>query len=442
VVTDGAKERAVPFVAETPKIEGKAKDGKPDGKPVPVPTRVRVTPSEALPLGAAVAFVLGKDFRGVEGPVPSGREQRVDAHTYGPLGIARTDCSRDTPHGKCAAGYGLGIGLTNEVTFGEWKKHVRVTGAKAPDYHGASDQGSRSWYSVPSELRPGRRYRITVTAGLKDVYGQALAKDWTWDLETDDAWPSLEVGLEGSVLEAAPAQGKPRGQPREVPVTTVNVPSYELLAGALDEASVARLALSAQHKDDFARAKAMGGVRTVPIVPAAAKNVASVRPVRLPDVLAATRGRGTVALGVSYAGRDGRPVSFVRLVQVTDLGISARMSRFGGLAWVTRLSDGRPVGGATVAVRRADGTEIFSTTADAQGVAVIPAEKVQPIGKDGEVDAGLVIVARASGDWSWQRLSDYVPPWTEGAWVDLRGDLRTFGMVFTSSGIPPERFSG
>jgi uncharacterized protein YfaS (alpha-2-macroglobulin family) len=429
LVVEGAKERSVPFVAETPKTDGKGSKGE------PIRTRVRVTPSEPLPLGAAVSFVLAKDLHGVEGPVPSGREQRIDARTYGPLAVARTECPRDTPHGKCAAGSGLTVWLTNEVTLEEWKKHVRVVGAKAPDYGAASDKVSQTWFVIPTELRPGRRYRVVVTAGLRDVYGQALAKDFTWDVETDDAWPSLDVGLEGSVLEAPSGPGKLRGQPREVPITTVNVASYELVVGAVDEADVARLALAEGRSDDFAKARALPGVRAVPIVPGAPTNQPAVRSVRLADVLAKTRGRGTAVLGVGWIDRDARPATLVRLVQVTDLAISARMSRFGGLVWVTRLSDGRPVAGATVAVRRADGSETFSTKADAQGVAVLPADKVQPIGKDGEVDPGLLVVARAEGDWTWQRLSDYVPPWTEGAWVDLRGELRTFGMVFTDRGI-------
>src|SRR5262249_35085644 len=85
------------------------------------------------------------------------------------------------------------------------------------------------------------------------------------------------------------------------------------------------------------------------------------------------RGAGLLALRAPDAFPE------YRLGAVTDLAITAKMSRHGSLAWVTRLSDGAPVAGATVSVRVPSGEEKVSVTTDADGVAVVSAQAYTPV---------------------------------------------------------------
>src|SRR6185503_8005619 len=102
-----------------------------------------------------------------------------------------------------------------------------------------------------------KRYRVTLKAGMTDVYGQRLAKDVVFDVDTEPpfshqapqptrpqpstdqsepppenvasrAIPPFEVGfgLSGYVLEA--------GGPHAIPVGLVNVPTYGLVTRKLD----------------------------------------------------------------------------------------------------------------------------------------------------------------------------------------------------------------
>ena len=61
-------------------------------------------------------------------------------------------------------------------------------------------------------------------------------------------------------------------------------------------------------------------------------------------------------MGISYTEREGtteaRPGSDLKVIQITDLGISAKVSREGTVVWVTHLSTGAPAAGATVEIRR------------------------------------------------------------------------------------------
>ena len=49
---------------------------------------------------------------------------------------------------------------------------------------------------------------------------------------------------------------------------------------------------------------------------------------------------------------------------MTDIGLSAAMSTYGSLVWVTRLSTGQPLPGAVVSVRRANANKEWGVARD------------------------------------------------------------------------------
>ena len=387
-----------------------------------VTTRWIVRPASRLPLDASVVLTVDKALRGTEGPLPIGAERAVQNRTYGPLEVGRGSCWDDMPHHLCAASGIVSVAFSNDVSAKEVDAHVRIDGG--PKLTTSSTVSA--YYDFAPRLVPGRQYRLVVTAGMKDVYGQVLAKDFTWSFKTDDEWPDLAVGFQGEIFEASAARGK--GQAREIPIAQVNVPSYKVATAPLDEVALVRWW---QGGNTVAAIGAMSGGRVDGVTPATARNLQSTRAVALDPVLAPRGGRGAVALGVEWKGRYGER-SDIRLVQVTDLALSAKLSRFGSVVWVTRLSDGKPAAGATVAVRGKDGLERVSVKADANGVAVIPPEKYAPQVHD-DAYAYDVLFARAGGDWTGRKVRDVMYSWDVS--TDYAGELHTFGMVFTDRGI-------
>ena len=124
----------------------------------------------------------------------------------------------------------------------------------------------------------------------------------------------------------------------------------------------------------------------------------------------------------------------VRLLQVTDLAISAKLSRHGSLVWVTRLSDGAPVGGAKVELHRPGGAA-KTYEADARGIALIPAADYQPNFDKDEPAARAVIIAKSGDDWAFRYAADHLDAWRFGVSTDLSGEQRSYGMMFTERGI-------
>src|SRR5262249_39885556 len=137
----------------------------------------------------------------------------------------------------------------------------------------------------------------------------------------------------------------------------------------------------------------------------------------LDSVLSSRKGRGPALIVLRPPGNVldsyGRTDAFVN---ITDLGVSAKMSPFGGLVWVTQLSTGKPVNNATVSIRTTKGGDVFSAQTDAQGLVTIPVERFDPTGKDpkeggapddpsdARVRADSAIVVRSGDDWTITKI--------------------------------------
>jgi len=405
-VGDAKTGRNVAFKASWPKGDTK--------------TLVRITPSQALPLASAVAITLDKSLHGMEGPLPTGEDRRVDLATYGPLEARGIECSKSTPHGRCAAHGYLSFSLTNAVPRAELRAHVKVEGAPLR-WDGSSD-GATAYVGLNAKLAPAKSYAVVVTAGIKDVYGQALARDVRIPFDTDDEWPSLEVGVAGSVFEAA-------ARPREVPIAAMNLASYELVTASLDEAALVEA--TAEPPPRWDALKRMRGAKLESVQSAGAANTNVVKMVRLDAML--TKGRGAALVAVRHEPRGTARVD-ARVLAVTDLAISAKMSRFGSLVWVTHLSDGAPAAGANVSVRNGAG-EVFATRADSNGIALIPADKYVPVDQDGREDRVALLIARSGDDWTWRPVRDSLSAWMYSLSSDPAGRLTPMGMLFTDRGI-------
>ncbi|MBX3224079.1 MAG: hypothetical protein KF795_26425 [Labilithrix sp.] len=152
------------------------------------------------------------------------------------------------------------------------------------------------------------------------------------------------------------------------------------------------------------------------------------------DVLLGPKGKGLVFLATRRSSGRLRPIVETHHVTVTDLAISAKLSRFGSLVLVTRLSDGKPVARATVAVREEGGREILAVPTDGRGIAMLPSDRFQPVKPDGGLDDRLVIFARSGDDWTYREASDVVSR-AEVPYLDMAARMPVYGMLFTDRGI-------
>src|SRR5690606_8409017 len=135
--------------------------------------------------------------------------------------------------------------------------------------------------------------------------------------------------------------------------------------------------------------------------------------------------------------RAPRPIA---LVQVTDLGVHAKIGEADGAVWVTGASDGKPRAGARVVLHDRHGRELATATTDSSGIARLagwappPRDENEPWA-DG---AGYVSVTLGA-DRALAGVNGYDPdpnPWRFGARSAWGSDrVPAAGAVFTERGI-------
>ncbi len=488
--------------------QGPIASAKPSGKPgakapptpLPVPEShvVVLTPERPLPLDHQVELTVA-NLKGTGGPRPMSEPHTRSMRTHGPLRFVDFYCPRIETKGRCRANGDLKVSLSTPVSPEELRGHLRLANlpprkAKSGAPARGVDASMEHWLNVAPKL--GQRYSVTLTAGMRDVFGQKLERDATFDLEVEapltggapappkaegkpgakpgakpappapppavakrapGARPapdatrphrerlpySLELALTGQVLEA--------NVPHRVPISSVNMPTYASLAAGLTDDQATSYLLAGDSAAHFVE---RNGLRATWRSPQAPANQRAVEFIDLDAALSGRKGRGPALLVLSppgsVSGGSGRSEAFVT---VTDLGVTAKLSPFGGLVWVTQLSTGRPVAGASVAVRTAKGGEVFAAATDAQGLAVVPLEKFDPVAKhtraqrneDGDEEPSsdqdairkdAAIVVRAGDDWTATRVEpSAVDQRLASSFQLLSREGRWAGMLFADRGV-------
>ena len=393
------------------------------------PKLAEIVPARPLPLASKISLSVDESLRGVEGPLTADKSAFYQYETYGPLRISETYCPRDTPKGKCAPRNSVSIGFSNPVAYADAKKAITVTPALPLQWwEGAGDDYQTSRIRLDGQFRPAGTYTVRISGNLRDKYGQVLGRDEVIRLDFDDLWPQAEIGVRGTYFEPTTT--------RDIAVASVNVANMDLLTVKLEDEGL-RL-LSSERRPSFDQMAKLPGAKLSRVHPAAAPNLTAKQLVRPADVLGGNAKRGPMAVGVRFTSRPGtreaRPMDTFEVVQVTDLGISAKLSRFGSLVWVNRLSDGKPVEGAEVRIRAPGGAPANDhvVRTDANGMALVDGSKLY-VGRS-SWQSPLVIVKHGE-DWAYRSASDVLHGWRYGVNTDLYGELSPYGMVFTERGV-------
>ncbi|MGZ3475237.1 MAG: alpha-2-macroglobulin family protein, partial [Polyangiales bacterium] len=238
-----------------------------------------------------------------------------------------------------------------------------------------------------------------------------------------------QIGITGRIVEA---QAKDGLKSHKVPIGLVNVPMAGIVATKLGEAEVLRWFDGSMH----AGGPTGGGWAWDWWSPGVPENVRAVRTIDLDTVIGA-HGAGLLALDVPGQATPTQQA----LVNVTDLAISARVSKYGALVWVTRLSTGAPVPNASLKVLRVhpkknQQVEAYSTTTDASGLASIPSDKWTPtLTSYGPAANEAIFVAKLGDDWTFQPVIRSFSSSVSWSDVDLQQKGNYKALIFTERGV-------
>ncbi len=331
-----------------------------------------------------------------EGPLTNGHEQRVRVPDVGPQKIeiyctepAAVEEKANVARCSLERG-GVSLRLSKPVRGRDLARHLVVSRPRAPAQPLTDDFTTEIDLADFMRLEPGARLKVTVKAGLLANDKDRLAVDRVFDLTTVDNEPRLTFrDLTGdAVVESARTKVT-------LNLETMNVASFEAVQAPLDESQLFEL-LAAEVRTTE-KVRALPNAITSTIATQGRKNQTTSASFDLPTALRQQNASGLFAVATRAAGL----ADDVRILSVTDLGLSTKWSPFGGLVWVTRLSSGTPVANASVSVRRR-GKEVHAATTNAEGIATIPAAVTATFVDE---PAAASVLVRAGRDLAFAGLS-------------------------------------
>jgi uncharacterized protein YfaS (alpha-2-macroglobulin family) len=395
---------------------------------------VQLAPDGALPRGCAGELVAPTEVEDQMLRTAS----RWPFDTYGELRIAALACNG----GKYCPSGPLTIAFTNPVRGSEVLRHVRlVPEAKFALRDTVSE--STTWM-LEARLQPHVGYAVVADTSMRDVFGQSLRGNPAAGFQTTGYEPAIVHPFGRLLVE--------RSGFRTLSVQHVNVDTLIAVVAPVPDSLESTILTRFGWGDDslWTSLRRRATIQRIPL--ASLPDRARLTGVRLPVPDASVA--GTPAMyAVQISGRsraDSVAAGPLSLVQVTDLGVHARIGTTEGMVWVTGVSDGVAKEGATVVLYDARGRRLASARTDARGLARLTGWARTRLAAEGDDDDGdtsfegyvRVTLGADRAITAINRWDPDLSPWrfnVQSAWGDKRFPLA--GAVFAERGIyrPGER---
>ena len=391
---------------------------------------VEFKPERRLPYGCGGDLVV-RSIIDEEGTSPY---LRWSFRTYGPFELTKAECAGAK---FCPSG-GIRLHFTTPVRGAVLVQKIHLypqTPFTVPD---TTDELA-DWY-LEAQLKPVTSYAVVADTNLTDVFGQRITGNPANGFTTTSFAPTVEHTWGRMTIE--------RGAFRTLAIRYVNVDTLDAVVAPVPDSLEAKvLQYSRWGGDrDSVLTRIAASVPTRRIVVPGPRDRARIYGLKVP-VLNAQRARSpalqlvrVTSPSLDSAWNNAQPWA---IVQVTDLGVHARIGAREGVVWVTGLSDGKPRGGATVTLRDTRGAVRATATTNADGVARFPSFRPDTVpdqeGRWRYTPFEGYVSAQLGNDRAVTAISQYDPdlsPWqfkVRSAYGEER--LPTAGAVFTERGI-------
>ena len=164
-------------------------------------TFVLLEPDKDLPLNTSFTLTLPPGAYSAEGPKPNTAPQSVTFRTYGPLQFQKAMCGWDTR--VCDPGYDWQLEFSNPL---DPKSFSAAQVTVAPALEGFRCYVSGQYLNCDGDAKGRTTYTLSISAEIKDIFGQTLGANASASLTTGPAQRTLE-GPNQSLLVLDPASG-------------------------------------------------------------------------------------------------------------------------------------------------------------------------------------------------------------------------------------------
>jgi uncharacterized protein YfaS (alpha-2-macroglobulin family) len=402
---------------------------------------VQLAPRAPLPRGCRAELIAPSELS-AEG---SRGTARWAFSTYGDLHIESLKCneaySQSCPNGP------LTIVFSNPIKGSEVAKRLRLI-PQTP-FRVRDTVSALTYWTLDAKLKPRVSYAVVADTALRDVYGQPLRGNPAAGYTTTGFTPTIVHPIGHELVERV-------GGYRTLAVEHVNVDTLVATIAPVPDSLVPKILNRYGWRNDSLWSQLQRGatVQRLP-VRAGLRDQPLITGIPLPTIDAARPHTSPLlAVRIEGNGASGEAEtssSSGTIVQVTDLGVHAKIGSTEGAVWVTGVSDGKPRAGATVVLHDPFGRELSTAQTNADGLARFaslrtlapPAEGDDPPMRYSGFEG--FVTAQLGADRAVVAINQWDPdlsPWRFGAsaaWGDDR--IPVAGALFTERGIyrPTER---
>jgi uncharacterized protein YfaS (alpha-2-macroglobulin family) len=398
---------------------------------------VTLVPERPLPYGCTGDLVTPA---AVDAENP-GKLGHWSIETYGAFSLTDATCRgpRFCPTGPFA------LTFSTPVKGAELLRHLTVL-PRLPFSIADTGETSAHWV-VAAELKPRTGYLVRIDSLLTDAFGQRIGGYPVKAFATTGYRPSVSYAQGRTMVE--------RLGRRTLGISYVNVDTLEVLTIPVPDSLEGRFLSRSWYAwgDDWKLLSTKAIRRSILL--GATRDRPSLYGLELPAPDATRLGAPTLFLLRASSPRLRRPDTNdaelesrqpIALVQVTDLGVHAKVGVEEGVVWVTGASDGRPRSAVSIALHDASGRVLARAVTDPQGIARLrgfrrpPPPRTANGGVNWEAQSfdGFV-EARLGADRALVGINQYdedLSPWrfnVSGAWGEERRPAAA--AVFTERGI-------
>jgi uncharacterized protein YfaS (alpha-2-macroglobulin family) len=253
--------------------------------------------------------------------------------------------------------------FSNPVSYKEFVHNIRSEPAIAiPDYYANWDHGdSTLWITLP--LQPETHYNLWIGPDLEDVFRNKLLKKIPLDFTTAPFPASVAMNTGHRIVEAS--------SDLRFPVSILNTPEIIVEAAPLRKEAILPLLTKEKifwssekysQKDLFIYQES-----TELSFP---RNKKEIMPLDLHKFL--PEKFGTIFLQLDTQQKEKWSRYPKAMLQITNLGLSAKFSPENSLIWVTELQSGNPVPEVAIEIRDDSNTIFWRGKTDEKGMAEAP----------------------------------------------------------------------
>lgn len=247
----------------------------------------------------------------------------------------------------------IDISVSQPIDAEEAERFIEVKGARGR----VAVESRWGALRLRGGLEPRTRVEITIKKGLTSLNGLRLEEDQHTTLIIPDMGPKIDFTSRGRFIS-------PKDGPVELALSTVNVDRVNVMATRLYDSNIP-FAVRGEWPYQVGSLGEAGEHRTYD-VQGAAPNELTTTALDVTELTGGRKGVYEIFAWETDAWEDTR-----RVINITDIGVSAKVWGSGALVWASTLSGAEPVAGARVTLWSYSNQQVGSGTTDRSGLCLI-----------------------------------------------------------------------